>query len=204
MLFLRAMNGHWEMRYRWLGVLPLIFFVVQTIHYWRYGGMGNLLWICNLGNIVLGVGLLIGHRELIRVAGIWTIPGLAIWIVYVLLPSGFYVSTALAHVGGIVVGLFAVRRVGMDRHAWLYAFVWGMVTQLAARLLSPPELNVNVAHRVQTGWESTFNSYWKFWIVFATASAVVLWLIGKGLMLILPAKPVSEQRAMATRSEVQT
>jgi len=200
MIFFRAMEGRLEPRYRLLGVLPLLFFLVQTIHYWRYGGLGNLLWICNAGNVLLGIGLLIGHREMIRAAAIWTIPGLGIWIKYVLLASGFYFATTLAHVGGITVALIVLQRVRMDRLAWLYAFGWYLLTQLAARLLAPADLNVNVAAHVQTGWETTFTSYWKFWIVMSLAVAGVLWAIGFALSLIWPAKPLSEPGAVATGS----
>jgi hypothetical protein len=184
-----------ELRFRLLGILPLIFFLFQTIHYWRYGGMGNLLWICNVGNVLLGAGLLLGHRRLIRAAAIWTIPGLGIWIRYVLLASGFYFSTTLAHVGGIAVGLIALSRVRVDRFAWVYAFTWSLVTQLAARLLTSPDLNVNLAHRIQPGWENIFSSYWKFWLVLAGATALVLWIIGKLLSLIWPAASLSDQAA---------
>jgi len=189
-------------RYRLLGILPLIFFLVQTIHYWRFGGLGNLLWMCNAGNVLLGIGLLIGHREMIRAAAIWTIPGLGIWIKYVLLASGLYFSTTLAHLGGITVALIALRRVRMDRVAWLYAFGWYLLTQLAARLLAPADLNVNVAHHVQSGWETTFTSYWKFWIVMSLAVAAVLWAIGFALSLIWPAR-VTGPRTMVSGSYSQ-
>ena len=187
-----------ELRFRLLGILPLIFFLAQTSHYWRYGGMGNLLWICNVGNILLGVGLLLGQRELTRTAAIWTIPGLGIWIRYVLLASGFYFSTTLAHVGGIVVGLIALSRVRMDRLAWIYAFIWSLLVQLAARLLTSPELNVNLAHRIQPGWENLFSTYWKFWVVLLMVTALVLWLISKVLSLIWPAAPIGEEAAGAS------
>ena len=191
------MEGRLEPRYRLLGVLPILFFLVQTSHYWRYGGMGNLLWMCNVGNVLLGIGLLLGHRELIRAAAIWTIPGLGIWIRYVLLASGFYFSTTLAHVGGIVVGLIALRRVRMDRLAWIYAFAWSLLTQLAARLFTATELNVNLAHQIQPGWESLFNTYWKFWLVLLLLTALVLWVIGKVLSLIWPAASINEEAAGA-------
>jgi len=190
------MNPPLDQRYRLLGVLPLLFFAVQTIHYARYGGLGNLLWMCNAGNVLLGIGLLMGHREMIRAAAIWTIPGLGIWIKYVLLASGFYFSTTLAHVGGIAVALIVLRRVRMDRVAWLYAFGWYLLTQLAARLFAAPDLNVNVANHVQAGWETTFTSYWKFWIVMSLAVAVVLWAIGFALSLIWPEKSVAPSQGV--------
>jgi hypothetical protein len=175
-----------ETRYRLMGLLPLAFFAVQAIHYWRFGGLGHLLWMCNAGNVLLGFGLLLSHRELIRAAAIWTIPGLVLWIIYVLLPSGFYFSTTLAHLGGFVVGLIALRRVGMDGTAWIYALAWYLFTQLAARLLTPAELNVNVSHRVQDGWGNAFTSYWKFWLVVTIVTGAVLWVLAKALLLIWP------------------
>jgi hypothetical protein len=188
------MQGQLDTRFRLIGLLPLIFFLAQTIHYWRVGGMGNLLWMCNIGNLVLAAGLFLGHRELIRAAAIWTIPGLAIWIRYVLFEYDFVVSSALAHVGGIIVALIVLRRVRMDRMAWVYAFVWYLFMQIASRLVTDPRLNVNVAHRIQTGWENAFSSYWKFWIVMTTLVASCLWVIGIVLSWIWPARDEEAKR----------
>ena len=173
-------------RFRLLGLLPVIFFLAQTVHYWRVGGMGNLLWMCNVGNLLLASGLLCGRRELVRAAAIWTIPGLGIWVRYVVLEYDYVLSSLLAHVGGIVIGLIALRRVRMDRIAWAYAFAWYLILQGAARLITTPELNVNVAFRIQTGWEECFGSYWKFWIVMSAVVAACLWGIGRVLWLIWP------------------
>jgi hypothetical protein len=188
------MQGQLDTRFRLIGLLPLIFFLAQTIHYWRVGGMGNLLWMCNIGNLVLAAGLFLGHRELIRAAAIWTIPGLAIWIRYVLFEYDFVVSSALAHVGGIIVALIVLRRVRMDRRAWVYAFVWYLFMQIASRLVTDPRLNVNVAHRIQTGWENAFSSYWKFWIVMTTLVASCLWVMGIVLSWIWPARDEEANR----------
>jgi hypothetical protein len=185
MLFL-AMPRQTTIEFRLLGLLPLTFFVAQTIHYGRFGGLGNLVWMCNVGNLLLAIGLFLNHRELIRAAAIWTIPGLGVWIRYVLLASGFYFSTTLAHVGGIIVGLWVLRRVRMDRTAWIYGFTWYLFMQLVSRLVTSPDLNVNVAHRIPPGWESAFSTYWKFWLVLTIVVAVGLWVIGRVLLLIWP------------------
>jgi hypothetical protein len=47
---------------------------------------------------------------------------------------------------------------------------------------------VNVAHRIQAGWENIFSSYWKFWIAMAAVTAAGLWGIGFVLSLIWPAE----------------
>lgn len=181
------MSERLSTRFRLIGLLPLAFFLAQTIHYWRYGGTENLLWMCNIGNLMLALGLFLSHRELIRAAAIWTIPGLWIWIQYVLLANGVFLSSTLAHVGGLIVALAVLRRVRMDRIAWLYAFIWYLFVQLASRLITPATLNVNVAHRIQTGWENTFSSFWKFWIVMTIVVAAGLWAIGMVLSWIWPA-----------------
>ena len=104
------------MRFRVIGLLPLTFFLAQAIHYWRVGGMGNLLWMCNVGNLLLAIGLFFNHRELIRAAAIWTIPGLGIWARYVLFEYDFVVSSALAHLGGIIVAFMVLRREWTGSH----------------------------------------------------------------------------------------
>ena len=97
-------------------------------------------------------------------------------------------SSALAHVGGIIVALIVLRRVRMDRIAWIYAFVWYLFMQLPSRLLTDPRLNVNVAHRIQTGWENAFSQYWKFWVVLTALVGVCLWGVGFALSWIWPVR----------------
>ncbi len=189
---LKNMPRQLTLRFRLLGFLPLIFFLAQTVHYWRVGGLGNLLWMCNVGNLLLAIGLFFERRELIRAVAIWTIPGLGLWIRYVLYAPFDYemvFSSILVHVGGIMVGLIALRSVRMDRIAWAYAFAWYLILQLAARFFTSPELNVNVALRIQTGWEQTFSSYWKFWIVMSAVVAAGLWVIGMVLSWVWPSTP---------------
>ncbi len=184
-----------DARFRLIGLLPLLFFLAQTVHYWRAGGMGNLVWMCNVGNLLLAVGLFLDHRELIRAAAIWTIPGLGVWFWYVWLNGSTAFSSTLAHIGGIVVGLIVLRRVRMDHVAWLYAFAWYLFTQIVARAVTAPELNVNVAHYVQTGWENRFGSFWKFWLAMSVIVAVGLWVIGLALSWIWPARSIESEAA---------
>jgi hypothetical protein len=181
-----------DTRFRLLGLLPLVFFLAQAAYYWRAGGMGNLLWMCNVGNLLLAIGLFFNQRELIRATAIWTIPGLVIWIRYVLFEYDFVVSSALAHVGAIVVALIVLRRLRMDRIAWVYAFAWYLFMQLVSRLATDPRLNVNLAHRIQTGWENVFSSYWKFWVVLTALVGVCLWVVGLVLSWLWPARESEE------------
>ena len=155
--------------------------------------------MCNIGNLLLAVGLFLEEALLIRVAVIWMVPGLAVWAVYVVPTWGmllagearlsqFYgvVASTLAHVGGLSAGLVVLRRVRMDGRAWFYAFLWYLVVQTLSRLLTPAELNVNLAHRIQEGWEQTFSSYWKFWCVLSLLIGIGLWILGHLLKRLWP------------------
>jgi hypothetical protein len=159
---------------RLLGVLPLIFFLAQGIHYWRIDELGNMLWMCNIGNLVLAIGLFLENRFLMRVAIIWTIPGLIIWFLYVVIAWGMFFTSTLAHVGGLLVGLVALKRIGMERNTWRYAFVWFLLLQVLSRIFTSASLNVNLAHKIQPGWDQAFGAYWQFWVVLTLVTIAVL------------------------------
>lgn len=174
--------------FRLLGLLPLAFFVAQTVHYWRINELGHMLWMCNIGNLVLALGLFLERPAFTRVAALWMFPGLAVWFVYVVLAWGVFLTSTLAHVGGLVVALFALRRIGMDQWAWLYSLLWYFAVQLASRLFTPRELNVNVSHMIEGGWQQTFGSYWTFWIVLSLGTAILLWVLALLLRMLWPAE----------------
>jgi hypothetical protein len=181
------MDQRLTLRFRLLGILPLIFFLAQGFHYWRTNELGHMFWMCNIGNLMLGIGMLWGQPVLIRVAAIWLVPGLAIWYVYVVKPYGVVFSSTLAHIGGLVVAIFALQKVRMDKLAWVYAFGWYFIMQALSRMLTPAEMNVNVSRAVYPGWNQTFSSYWKFWLVLTLAVGASLWVLGKGFSLLWPA-----------------
>src|SRR5688572_23886660 len=175
-------------RMRLVGLLPLLFFFAQVDHYYRINQLGHLFWMCNLGNLLMAIGLFLDKPLLIRVAAIWTIPGLFVWFVYVVVPWGIILSSTLAHVGGFVVAAFVVRAYGMDRKSWLYAFGWYLGVQIFSRFFTAADLNVNLAHSIQPGWEHSFGSYWAFWFTLTIVTVAVLWLSGLVWRSLWPAR----------------
>ncbi|HYV13645.1 MAG TPA: hypothetical protein VE980_22255 [Pyrinomonadaceae bacterium] len=189
------MNLSPRTKLRLLGIFPLIFFVAQFVHYWKINELGNLLWMCNIGNLILAMGLFLEKPLVIRLSAIWMIPGLLVWILYVVLAWGVFFTSTLAHVGGLAVAMIALSRVRMDRGAWRWAFGWYLMVQLSSRFETLPALNVNLAHAVQPGWERTFPSYWMFWLALTLVTVVVLWLSGLFLWSIWPAEPLNDSTA---------
>jgi hypothetical protein len=186
---------------RLLGFLPLVYFLTQAIHYWQINELGHTLWMCNIGNLILAIGIFLKHRVLIRVSVMWLVPGLVVWSIYVVptwgtLLTGEYnpaqlfgvLSSSLAHLGGLSVGLVILRKVGMDRWAWVYAVGWYLVMQIVSRLLTPANMNVNLSHRIQDGFEGAFGSYWKFWLLLTFLVAMFGWLINHVFERIWPAR----------------
>src|ERR1051325_9933374 len=134
------MNLSLRTKLRLLGMLPLFFFLTQVVHYWRINQLGQLMWMCNIGNLLLALGLFLEQPVVVRLATIWTIPGLVIWFLYVVLVWEVFPSSVLAHVGGLAVAIIALSQYGMDRIAWRWAFGWYLVVQLLSRFITPPEL----------------------------------------------------------------
>ena len=188
------MNLSPRTKLRLLGILPLIFFLAQCVHYWKINELAHLLWMCNIGNLLLALGLFLEKPVVIRLAAIWMIPGLIVWIIYVVFAWGVFLTSTLAHVGGLAVAMIALSRVRMDRTAWRWAFGWYLVVQLASRFFTPAERNVNLAHAVQPGFERSFQSYWTFWLVLTASTIASLWLVGLLLWSIWP--DLREQRVI--------
>ena len=192
------MNLSPRTKFRLLGLLPLIFFLAQCVHYWPRNELGHLLWMCNIGNLLLAMGLFLEKPVVVRLAAIWTVPGLIIWIGWAVLTWGAFLSSILAHVGGLVVAMIALTQYGMDRTSWRWAFGWYLVVQLASRFFTAPELNVNLAHAIQPGWDRAFHSYWSFWLVLTIATIATLWLSGLLLWRIWPVNQLNRDAVVTT------
>ena len=173
-------------RLRLLGLLPLCFFCAHALYYWRRGEPGHILWMCNIGNLLLAAGLILSRPALVRVAAVWLVPGLFVWYWFVVRPWGLVPTSTLAHLGGLTLGMIALASVRVDRKTWAYAFAWYLFMQLVCRFFTPAALNVNVAHRMYEGWEGTFSAYWQFWLATTALVALALWLLVLSLSKLWP------------------
>jgi hypothetical protein len=185
-----------SVKFRLLGLLPLGFFIS---HFWFYAtapyyadhrGVENMLWMCNIGNLVLAAGLFMGVKWMIRLAVLWAIPGLPLWLFEVVLHGGWLVTSFLTHIGVLMVGFPALYKVRADRRTWLHALVWFLFMQQASRMFTRPDndpnWNVNVAHRIYGGYENIVSEYWQFWALTTLMVAAGLWVLGWILLKLFP------------------
>ncbi|HUW62490.1 MAG TPA: hypothetical protein VMZ06_15905 [Candidatus Bathyarchaeia archaeon] len=176
----------WPWRFRLLGLVPLTIFLLHFHYNWSQGNPGHVLWMCHVSNLALAIGLLLGHRGLIRLAPIWLLPGIPLWIMDMLSTRQMPPITFLSHLVCPVVGLIALREVRAGRWTWLRAFLWFLFIQQISRMFTPPELNVNVAHSIYPGWERFFTAYWQYWLFTAASSALALYVVGRLLLWFAP------------------
>ena len=175
---------------RWLGLLPFLFFMGRWVYFARQGETSQILWLCHLGNLVLALGIGLRQPLLVRVAVLWLILGFPLWLgdVAQFGLEGF--TSGLTHLGGLVVGLIALRPLGFSQSVWLYALGWYLVMQLICRWWTAPELNINIAHAVYRGWEGLFPSYALYWVLTTAGAAAILYLLELILIRLFPPNPV--------------
>ena len=176
-------------RFRLLGLLPLLFFILHANYYREAGGLSHLLWMCNIGNLLLAIGLFFGRPVLIRVAVLWLLPGLPVWLWFVVRPGWWILTSFFAHAGGLIVGLIAIHRVRASRWMWLQALAWYLAIQEICRLWTPAELNVNAAHLINPEFQAMFTTYLQFWIVGTLVVAAGLSIIAFALLKLFPPDP---------------
>jgi hypothetical protein len=182
-------------KFRLLGFFPLIFFMAHLLNFLSLGEIGHILWMCHISNLTLALGLFLCQRTLIRVSVLWLVYGLPLWLWNVAELGVETITTFGTHFGGLVVGLIALARVRMERRIWLYAVVWYLIVQQLCRMITPAELNVNIAHSVYFGWETMFRAYWQYWLFTTISAGIGLWIMEIVLLkLWAPEEIVSNAR----------
>lgn len=166
---------------RWLGCLPIAFFVIHGSRHVFAGHAYELLWLCTVSCFLVGVGILARSVRLTAAAGLWLPLGTVLWIFDALRTSDWMVTSALTHVGGLLVAVVSLRKTGFPAGSFARATALGMAVQLVSRLLSPRAANVNVAHFIYPGSEAYFPSYRVYWCVIWLCALGIFWVVEKGV-----------------------
>jgi hypothetical protein len=173
-------------RFRLIGVLPIIIFIARLIQYIQVGAPDWIIASCHVSNLMLGIGMIVRAPLLIRVATIWLVIGVPMWIIDAVVSRELWWSSIYSHVGGFLISLYAIGKARATGKSWLPAAIWFACLQLITRFTTAPELNVNIAHfpyELVKGW---FTSYWTFWpacLIFITA---MVWVVEFMLFTFFP------------------
>ncbi|HEV2668529.1 MAG TPA: hypothetical protein VG324_26675 [Blastocatellia bacterium] len=184
----------WQtLRFRLLGFLPLCFFLARAVEYMIVAKTPEqMLWSCHISNLMLAAGLFMGAPFLIRVAVFWQILGVPPWILATTMEMAWLKPVTLvsifSHVGGVIVAIVAIRRVGAKSGSWIPSLIYFVILQQITRLLTDPGpyTNVNVAHFAYGPMKEWFASYWTYWVANTSAVALTLIIIEFILLRLFP------------------
>ena len=181
------METGWKTRkFQLIGLAPLLIFLYRLLQYYDEGTPDWIMANCNITLVMLAVGMLAFRQLPIRVATIWLTIGVPMWLIDAWVTQVLWAASVLSHVGGWLLGLFALRRVRVDGRSWLPAAVWFFLWQVVTRLTTRPHLNVNIAHTPYEFTKDWFASYWQFWPVCALVILLLTWLVERGLVRYYP------------------
>lgn len=183
-------------RFRLLGLLPLIFFIARVIEYVRVGTPQHILWSCHVSNLLMALGMFFAVPVLIRISAFWLILGVPPWF-YDMVASGLITPVSVfSHLGGAVVGIVAIRTVRPKSGSWLISLLFFIVLQQITRLATPSDIymNVNVAHFAYGPWKDLFSNYWSYWLVNTFLVGLALWIMEWVLIFVFPGAKEVESR----------
>jgi hypothetical protein len=155
------------------GALALIIYLLHAGNHLRRGTPHDLLWICNLATALLAIGCLARRPTLVAIPLLWLAAGTPLWILDALAGSEVIATSLLTHFGGLAISTLAVGKLGMPRGTWYRAMAASAAVVVLTRLVTAPEDNVNLAHGVRAGWESSFGNHLLYLaMLFAVAGAI--------------------------------
>lgn len=171
---------------RTLGLLPIAFVCWA---YTNYDHPAHLLWMCNLCNLLVAVGLLTNNLRVIWLGTLWLILGFPLWIVDIFVKDQFYSHSFFTHAVTTFIGLWAIRGRPARPRTWMLAWVFGVSVQAICRLWTPPSENINVAHSTYAAFSGWLNNYFVYWFITVSFFAVALSLTERGVTRFVALRP---------------
>jgi hypothetical protein len=153
------MSTH-DKRGQWLfGLATLGCYAIHAGFHILNGRPEEVLWMCHLGAAFVGIGLLCSSGVVNGIGVLFLCVGTPLWLMYLAGGGEFYPTSWFPHLGGLAIGLFAVRKLGLPSGTWWKAVIALMALILVCRLVTPAQANVNVAFAIYPGWEKVFPSH---------------------------------------------
>jgi hypothetical protein len=141
------------------GILAVIFYLFYAGHSYTKGTLSNAIWICHIGCLLVGLGLLSETSQMSATGFFLLVVGNFGWVLYLLAGGELILPSLLTHIGGILIGGFGIYKLGVPKFTFLYAVLAFALLQILARLTTNSSENVNLAFRIHESSEKYFPSY---------------------------------------------
>lgn len=171
---------------KWLGLLAIGFYAVVAINHFYRGHPEEALWACHLGALIVGVGMLLPSPTWTAIGVTWLLVGVPLWVMDLALGGEFLWPSPLTHLGGLAIGIFGLRRMGMPTQVWWKALLALAALQQLCRWITPASTNVNVAFSVYAGLERWFPSYRLYLVFLLVTIGLVFFLTELILRRLMP------------------
>ncbi len=143
-------------------VIPLILFGLKAWQYWPRGDIYQLLWFCNVSNLLLAAAIFFKVRNLVFICAALLTIGLPIWVFDFMVNGDFHVFSVFTHVVSPALGFLVALRLGWSSHVIWQTLLYYLALQLLARLLTPAALNINVAFAIYAPVQKLFPNFWLY------------------------------------------
>lgn len=166
-------------RFKFLGIVPILFFFFTLFIYIVQDQIYQILWVCNISNLVLGISIMMTYSTLIWISTLWIVLGTPLWVVQDLINySTLEMSGILTHFGSSLIGLTAIKHFPKTGTFWKKALIYFLFIQIFSRIITSPIDNINVSFSPYKFYFSqVFSHYWTFWFVGLMVIGGVLFLL---------------------------
>ena len=174
------------------GCLALGCYAVHAAFHLLHNHPEDLLWACHLGAAIVGIGLLISSSTLNGIGTLFLCLGTPLWLTELAGGGAFYPTSCFTHIGGLAIGLYSARRLGIPGGTWWKAIVALIALILICRLVTPPQSNINVAFAIYPGMEKYFSSHFSYLATMLSIAAGYFFIIEFVLRRWLAPEPIAE------------
>ena len=150
-------------RHRWLASAGFAAFLLHASLKAQTGTLPELLWGCNVTALLMVAGFAFEWPLAVGTAFVWRValgePGFlaGLWS-----GSPYAWTTAFVHVAPTLLAIPFLRRSGLPRASLPAGLALSFLLVLGARLLAPPDLNVNFAHARIPELAAFFPGRWSY------------------------------------------
>jgi hypothetical protein len=148
---------------RWIGIFPLLFFIIKFFECYKRNALFDLLWFCNITNFLLGISILFQIQFFIWLFTICIYSGIAPWIFGLFIGVSFEYSSLLTHLISPILGTYVLIQMGAKFKIWYYGILYLLILQILSRFFTPFQENVNIAFFVYPELLPVFHNYPIYW-----------------------------------------
>lgn len=172
-------------RSRTAGAAMLAIWLFHAWEHTRHGTLWELFWACNMSVLFTGFAAVAGWQRGIGMGVCMLAFGAPLWIIDLISTGDFYFGSLLTHFGVPLLGVWSLRPTGWPAGTTLPATAVLIGFMLLSRLVTPPEMNINLVFRIYPGWEHLFPNHAAYLGFLAGIGTGLFWLTGAALGRLL-------------------